>query len=83
MLSTYDGAKHTCETLSKKNNKYEYNRVLQQKTEQGWEDICEYPSNSYYKCAKHIQKEIRDDLIAYRTNQSEYEYRVINRRAQL
>lgn len=63
-----------------KMNKYKYVKVLQQRTELGWEDICEYPSNSYYNCAKHVQKELRDDLISYRTNQSEYEYRVIGRR---
>lgn len=63
-----------------KTNKYEYSKVLQQRIELGWEDICEYPSNSYYNCAKHIQKELKDDLVSYRTNQSEYEYRVIGRR---
>ena len=55
-----------------KQNKYEYLKVLQQRTVQGWEDLCEYPVND--------TKECRADLKAYRTNQGEYKCRVINRR---
>ena len=55
-----------------KQNKYEYLKVLQQRTEQGWEDLCEYPVID--------TKECRADLKDYRTNQGEYEYRVIKRR---
>ena len=63
-----------------KNNKYGYIRVLQQRTEMGWEDTCAYPSDSSFYCDKNVRKMIQEDLIAYRTNQSEYEYRVIGRR---
>lgn len=55
-----------------KQNKYEYLKVIQQRTEQGWEDVSAYPVND--------TKECKEDLKAYRTNQSEYECRVINRR---
>lgn len=55
-----------------KQNKYEYLKVIQQRTEQGWEDVSAYPVND--------TKECKADLKAYRTNQWEYEYRVINRR---
>ena len=55
-----------------KQNKYTYSKVLQCRTEQGWEDLCEYPVND--------TKECRADVKAYRTNQGEYEYRVIKRR---
>ena len=55
-----------------KQNKYEYLKVLQQRTVQGWEDLCEYPVTD--------TKECKADLKAYRTNQPMYEYRVIKRR---
>lgn len=55
-----------------KQNKYEYLKVIQQRTSLGWEDVSAYPVTD--------TKECKEDLQAYRTNQGEYEYRVINRR---
>lgn len=55
--------------------KYAYLKIVQQHTEQGWEDVDAFNQND--------TKGIKDSLKAYRQNQPEYAVRVVKRRIKL